>query len=309
MESLIEVVGGIGFFLALFVIVAFHLFEFRNIRRQRQLCEYQAQKLGGQLTGVRFWYPTLVVPCCGDSATIKMRAALDNRSFTTASVNLSCVRTIQLSITQGYASYDRALSENNRRWNTGQDDFDGRFKIRTTDEQFTLHLLSSSLPHHMLRLASSFSGCQLIVTSRQLKIRIEQSLNDDMAYDTFLEIFFVCAMLVEGCTQIRTIRFDESPSKMLDNPRIVWNPDISMLEHPPFGLERLEINATAYSFHHVERFLTYSLNALGSKHLKDILEVVIIGKSSNIHPNLRNGFANLCHRVIETDHANNTKYS
>jgi hypothetical protein len=90
---------------------------------------------------------------------------------------------------------------------------------------------------------------------------------------------------------------------------IVWNPDISQFEQPPFGLRRLEINTAAHNFHDVERFLTYILDTLGPGHLKQGLEVALIGESAQVHPNLRNGFTNLCYRVIETDNLNPSNHS
>jgi hypothetical protein len=75
------------------------------------------------------------------------------------------------------------------------------------------------------------------------------------------------------------------------------NPDVSNLTMSMSHLKKVKIYTETYSFHQVERFLTYAVNYIGQKHLKENVEVDIYGDPDKLHPNLRNNFEHLCKRV------------
>jgi len=82
------------------------------------------------------------------------------------------------------------------------------------------------------------------------------------------------------------------------NPRTsLYDFEVSELTVPLSALKTIIIHTPGYNFHQVERFLTYAINSIGQKYLKEHVEVHIYGESDAFHPNLRNNFENLCKRV------------
>ncbi len=71
-------------------------------------------------------------------------------------------------------------------------------------------------------------------------------------------------------------------------------PDASEFTIPLSRLRRIVIQTGTYDFRLVERFITYAVNYLDRKHLKEQIEVHIYGDPEKLHPNLRNTFENLC---------------
>jgi hypothetical protein len=75
------------------------------------------------------------------------------------------------------------------------------------------------------------------------------------------------------------------------------NPDVFTLTIAMPVLKRIHIHTETYDFYQVERFITYAVNYVGQKHLKEHVEVHIYGDPERLHPNLRNTFNNLCKQV------------
>lgn len=79
-----------------------------------------------------------------------------------------------------------------------------------------------------------------------------------------------------------------------DTPAIWYNPEVSELTASMSKLKKIEIHAETYDFHLVERFITYAVNYIGQKHLREQVEVHIHGDPDKLHSNLRNSLENLC---------------
>lgn len=103
--------------------------------------------------------------------------------------------------------------------------------------------------------------------------------------------------LSEVCAPIDTILFGTEVSGEM-NQRNMWlNPDVSELTIPLSKLEKIVLDSETYDFHLVERFITYAVNHIGQKRLKEYVNVYIFGISDILHPNLYNALNNLCKRV------------
>ena len=72
------------------------------------------------------------------------------------------------------------------------------------------------------------------------------------------------------------------------------NPDVLTLTIAMPVLKRINIHTKTYDFYQVERFITYAVNYVGQKHLKEHVEVHVYGDPDKLHPNLRNSLENLC---------------
>jgi len=93
---------------------------------------------------------------------------------------------------------------------------------------------------------------------------------------------------------IDAVIFGHAEFKPLNARTILLNPDVTELAMSMSNLQRVVIHTKTYNFHLVERFITYAVNYIGQKHLKEHVEVNIYGDPDKLHPNLRNGFENLC---------------
>jgi hypothetical protein len=91
---------------------------------------------------------------------------------------------------------------------------------------------------------------------------------------------------------ITDVIFDTSHRESESHPPWLWNPIVHDMIVPLPSLKRIQIYTDRYDFHSVEQFMTYALNYLGQRYLKETVEVHIIGPSQRLHPNLRN---NLTH--------------
>jgi hypothetical protein len=96
---------------------------------------------------------------------------------------------------------------------------------------------------------------------------------------------------------IDTVLFGYAEFKPLDLWTILLNPDATELTMSMSNLQRVVIHTETYNFHLVERFITYAVNYIGQKHLKEHVEVHIYGDPDRLHPNLRNSFENLCKHI------------
>ena len=103
-------------------------------------------------------------------------------------------------------------------------------------------------------------------------------------------------VLNKNFPQIIEIIFGENPSNNSSNT--IKNVDVSKLTIPMSSLTKIHIDADTYDFDMVERFITYSINYVGQKHLRKKVEVCIYGNPDKLHPNLLNSFKNLCRKVI-----------
>jgi hypothetical protein len=98
-------------------------------------------------------------------------------------------------------------------------------------------------------------------------------------------------------TAVETVMFGHPRGTLLNLDTTLFDPDVATLTVPMVSLERVVIDSETYSFHQVERFLTYAVNAIGQTHLKEHVGVHIYGDAEQVHPNLLNSFNNLCKQV------------
>jgi hypothetical protein len=98
-------------------------------------------------------------------------------------------------------------------------------------------------------------------------------------------------ILKDICHSIEVITFGSNKPDGLNK---YSSPDVSELTLPISLLKRIEIYTETYDFYQIERFITYAVNYIGQKHLKEHIEVHIYGDPDKLHPNLRNTFKNLC---------------
>jgi hypothetical protein len=104
--------------------------------------------------------------------------------------------------------------------------------------------------------------------------------------------------LARVCEAIEVVRFGVTEQPHV-NLQTCWvNPDVSVLAVSLPSLKRVEIETDTYSFHAVERFLTYALEYLGQQYLKHQIDVHLYGNPEHLHVNLRNSFTHLCRHVI-----------
>jgi HEAT repeat protein len=109
----------------------------------------------------------------------------------------------------------------------------------------------------------------------------------------------VMATLIHVCGAIEVVWFGVAEQALSVNLRTCWvNPDVSTLDVSLPALKRLEIDTTTYSLPAVERFLTYALEHLGPKFLKQQISVHVHGNPEDLHANLRNNFTHYCKQVV-----------
>ena len=106
----------------------------------------------------------------------------------------------------------------------------------------------------------------------------------------------VTELLEKVCPQIIEIIFGKFPSN--NSKTCIKNLETSQLTIPMSSLTKVLIDADTYNFDMVERFITYSINYVGQKHLRKKVEVHIYGDPDKLHQNLLNSFRNLCRKVI-----------
>ncbi len=75
------------------------------------------------------------------------------------------------------------------------------------------------------------------------------------------------------------------------------NPDVEALTIPMKHLGHLVVHIQTYDFHRLERFLTYAVNYIGQRHLKQNVVAHIYGKTEDLHPNLLNTLKNVCQEI------------
>jgi hypothetical protein len=96
------------------------------------------------------------------------------------------------------------------------------------------------------------------------------------------------------------IIFDEALATDDTALTMLRNPDMTDFILPLPYLKRIIIHAETYDFHLVERFVTYAVNHIGQRALKQV-EAELIGDPSRLHPNLRNTLMSLCKQVTAHD--------
>ncbi len=105
-------------------------------------------------------------------------------------------------------------------------------------------------------------------------------------------------ILTFRCQAVEQIVFGEMPSAFIGTPEtLLMNPDVSELSFPFIRLQRLILNVATHDPRSVERFLTYAVNAIGQRKLKESVDVHIYGDPAHLQANLRNNLDNLFRRV------------
>ncbi len=105
-------------------------------------------------------------------------------------------------------------------------------------------------------------------------------------------------ILTFRCQAVEQIVFGEMPPTFIGTPEtLLMNPDVSELSFPFIRLQRLILDAATHDPRRVERFLTYAVNAIGQRKLKESVDVHIYGDPALLQTNLRNNLDNLFRRV------------
>lgn len=105
----------------------------------------------------------------------------------------------------------------------------------------------------------------------------------------------VAIALGKICPQITTVTFGEfstNRDKMTLN-----NPDVEALTITLKNIQKVLVNSKNYDLRLMQKFITYAVNYIGQKHLRENVEVHIYGNSDMLDPNLRNSFHNLFKKV------------
>ena len=122
-----------------------------------------------------------------------------------------------------------------------------------------------------------------------------EPLNKINGYDNTDVQKHVNAAISKIYSQITEIIFGETSSN--NSKTCIKNLETSQLTIPISSLMKITTDADTYDFDMVERFITYSINYVGQKHLRKKVEVHIYGNPDKLHPNLLNSFKNLCRKV------------
>jgi hypothetical protein len=105
------------------------------------------------------------------------------------------------------------------------------------------------------------------------------------------------AALEQLCFRVQRIAFQGKTAVAHTGKQTLFNPDVTNLRVPFINLKVIAIKTASYNFHQIERFLTYAVNALNQKRLKNQVDVHLYGDPDQLHPNLYNNLTNLCRCV------------
>ena len=100
-----------------------------------------------------------------------------------------------------------------------------------------------------------------------------------------------------SCHAVEAIVFGHAPEAPEYPARIVYNPDVTDLTFPFVRLQRILLDSRQCSLYLAERFVTYAVNALGERYLRQHVDVQVYGAPEDLQPNLKNALTNLCRRV------------
>ena len=107
--------------------------------------------------------------------------------------------------------------------------------------------------------------------------------------------------LLKQCTNViitlDTVIFSQHHITPYWVQRAAYNPNVSQLLFSMSQLSNIVIQADAYDFRQVEIFLTYAVNTLGQRYLKNHVHVHIYGDVTFLHPNLKNNLTAFCRSV------------
>jgi hypothetical protein len=84
-----------------------------------------------------------------------------------------------------------------------------------------------------------------------------------------------------------------------DSHSTLRNPDVSTLTLPMPQLQQLRIDCATCDVYRVEQFLTYAVNYIGQKRLKNGVKVYLLGDTGCLSPILLNSLHNLFNSVIQ----------
>jgi hypothetical protein len=247
-------------------------------------------------------HATFTMPYDDKVVTITMIPSLSKTSGeTVACVPLVCPRIVDSRIMSRLDSHSQThvLSQS---WSSGNQEFDARFFAVDHGEQVLRQFLSSALQQRLIDLATQGVGMSLYLTHNMMRLRIQKLFLHEQSYQQFISCVCACVAQFSSCTQVHTVRFDSSGARESTSSMLIINSDIATFAMPLFGLTRIEIFTPSYSFHHLERFITYILEELGPGHLKRLVDVDIQGEPALLHQNIRNSLTVLCRHVTESHH-------
>lgn len=266
----------------------------KKIRHQETLFTAQAKKRKGQIKLGRVFglqtEPTLLLKYEDYDLTVS-----NISDGTCAKCLIPMPSHVRCAVYQGL-SVPFKTSEMHQ-FHTGNSVFDQTFTSESTDDTFLRAFLTRPIQHLLLRLSTQFEACRIGITSEMFDMTIGGIPDSVQAYDFFLDTTLVCLEWLDKGTLLHTIAFGTGTSEAIASAHTAVNPDISTLTVPPLALTHIIIDADSYDFYHVERFLTYAVNYIGSTHLKNAVDVSVYGNMENLHPNLRNSLMNLCKTV------------
>ena len=104
-------------------------------------------------------------------------------------------------------------------------------------------------------------------------------------------------LLIELLSAVTIVIFGDIRVKDAHRRITFTNPDAEALTIPMKHLEHLVVHIQTYDFHRLERFLTYAVNYVGQRHLKQNVAAHLYGNTADLHPNLLNTLKNVCKEI------------
>lgn len=115
------------------------------------------------------------------------------------------------------------------------------------------------------------------------------------------ELYAPFALCKKVHVYIKRLVFGQSPAQQDNSLTTLQNPDLSSFPLPLSYLERLDVDVHTCNMYQLEQFFTYAVNYIGQKRLKTTIDVHIYGDHTELNPNIRNNFINLCKQVHTHD--------
>jgi hypothetical protein len=150
-----------------------------------------------------------------------------------------------------------------------------------------------------MNVAPSFVDGQIQRRLRLMLNRKKITLSPERSAETkqqLLAYLQETLTLMQTYAAIKTVAFGAAPSGQAG---FLQNPDVSELTVGMPELKKLEIYADSYNLHQVEQFLTYAVNEIGRERLQKQVDVVLYGKSEQLHHNLHNNMQHIFKTVSE----------
>jgi hypothetical protein len=118
-------------------------------------------------------------------------------------------------------------------------------------------------------------------------LQVQHRDDHDIIMETLKDVYAVIESVIFGT---------DSPAGF-NRATTLINPDVTECHLQMPALHYIIIHTATHNFQLVERFVTYAVNHIGQKYLKQQVEAHIYGKLEKLHSNLLNTLTNLCHYI------------